>query len=59
MRRKRPTKSAEGRQQFTAPFDSKNQFPPLEVQAVGRRSNDKVRQKPRKGIIEAGGGASS
>lgn len=54
--RKRPSK---GRQQFTAPMTSKNEFPPLDVQAAIRRTNDKVRQKPRKGITEAGGGASS
>jgi hypothetical protein len=57
--RKRPSKRIEGRQQFTAPMTSKNSFPPLEVQAVSRRQNDKPAQKPRKGITEAGGGASS
>jgi hypothetical protein len=38
------------------PAHAKNQFPPLEVQAVGRRTNDKPRSKPRKGIIEDTGG---
>lgn len=56
MKRRRPTKRTEGRQQFTAPMSSKNEFAPLEVQAATRRTNDKVRQKPRKGIIEDTGG---
>jgi hypothetical protein len=59
MKRARPTKQREVRSQFTAPNTPKNAFPPLEVQAVGRRSGDKPMGKVRKGIVEAGGGASS
>lgn len=53
MARKRPTKRTEGRQQFTAQITPKNVFPPLDVQAVGRRSNDKVAAVPRKGVVES------
>lgn len=47
----RPAASA-----FTKPMTSKNEFPPIDVQAVSARSNDKPMGKVRKGIIETGSG---
>lgn len=57
-KRRSPSKRrpVEGADAFTKPNTSKNAFAPLDVQAAGRRSNDKVMQKPRKGIIEDSSG---
>lgn len=37
---------------FSKRMTNKNTFPPIDVQAVGARSNDKPTSKPRKGLIE-------